>query len=97
MALSIKFSEDKNQLLKATRGISFEEIRDAIESGKLLADISHPSQKYPHQRLYVVEVDRYAYSVPYVMNNEKSEVFLKTAYPSRAFTKYYLKGGNDDK
>jgi hypothetical protein len=97
MALSIRYSEEKNQLLKVTRRLSFEEVRDAIERGKLLADISHPSRKYPHQRLYVVEINHYACAVPYVINREKKEVFLKTAYRSRVLTKYYLRGGKDDK
>lgn len=95
MAFRIRFNEEKNQILKATRGISFEEIRDAIEAGNSLADIAHPSQKYAHQRMYVVKVRRYIYAVPYVTNTTKGEVFLKTAFPSRKLTKDYLKGGKD--
>lgn len=97
MAISIRFNEEKNQLLKVGRSISFEEIRDAIEGGNLLADIAHPSQKYRHQRLYVVEINHYAYAVPYVINKAKSEVFLKTVFRSRALTKHYLQGGKNAK
>ncbi len=92
MAFNIKFNEVKNQLLKATRGVGFEEIIDAINSGGLLADITHPSQKRSNQRLYVVRVKKYAYAVPYVINPQKREIFLKTAYPSRALSKKYIKG-----
>ena len=92
MAFNIKFNEVKNQLLKATRGVGFEEIIDAINSGGLLADVAHPSQKRSNQRLYVVRVKKYAYAVPYVINPQRREIFLKTAYPSRALTKKYIKG-----
>ncbi len=97
MAFIIKFNEEKNQLLKATRGISFEDVQDAIEKDNLLADITHPSQKHPHQRIYVVEIKGYIYAVPYVINPEKKEIFLKTIYPSRILTKQYKKGGKNEK
>ena len=97
MAFSIKFNEEKNQLLKATRGISFEDILEELKTGKLLADIVDPSQKHPHQRLYVVKVKKYAYAVPYVFDSRKQEIFLKTIYPSRMLTKIYLKGGKNEK
>jgi hypothetical protein len=53
----------------------------------------HPSLKHPLQRLYVVELNGYAYALPYVLKEEKNEIFLKTIYPSRALTRIYLKGG----
>ena len=97
MAFSIKFNEEKNQLLKATRNISFEDILKALQEKRLLADIIQPSQKHPHQRLYVVEIKGYAYAVPYVSNIQKQEIFLKTIYPSRTLTGIYLKGGKNEK
>jgi hypothetical protein len=96
-AFSIRFNEEKNQLLKATRGTGFEEILHAIEEGNLLADITHTSQRRPDQRLYVVKIKKYAYAVPYIMNPNKREIFLKTIYPSRTLTKQYIQGGNHDK
>jgi hypothetical protein len=95
MAFGIRFNEEKNQLLKATRGVGFEEILSAVEAGDLLADIAHPSQQHPNQRLYVVIVKKYAYAVPYVIDTHKQEIFLKTAYPSRSLTRIYLQGGKD--
>jgi hypothetical protein len=93
MAFSIKFNEEKNQLLKATRKVSFEDVLEALKKGNLLANIAHPSQRHSPQRLYVVKIKEYAYAVPYVSNVEKQEIFLKTIYPSRMLTKIYLKGG----
>jgi len=82
----------KNQQLIEDRQISFEDILFNIQKGRLLDDIEHPNQvKYPSQRIFVVEVDEYAYLVPYVENDD--EIFLKTVIPSRKATKQYL-GGN---
>lgn len=94
MAFDINFNEEKNQLLKATRGVGFDEVISAISKGDLLADIAHPSKSRPSQRVYVVRIKKYAYAVPYVINKQKNELFLKTAYPSSALTKRYIKGDN---
>lgn len=97
MAFSIRFNEEKNQLLGATRGITFEEVIESIQVGGLLADIAHLSKKWLHQRVYVVRVKNYAYAVPYVVNTQKKEIFLKTIYPSRALTRKYIQeGGNHE-
>lgn len=97
MAFSITFNEEKNQLLKATREVSFEDVLEALKKGKLLADIAHPSQKHSHQRLYVVKIKEYIYAVPYVSDTRKREIFLKTIYPSRTLAKQYMKGGKNEK
>jgi hypothetical protein len=97
MAFTIKFSEEKNQLLKATRKISFEDVLKAINEKKLLDNVAHPSTKYPNQRLYIIEIKRYVYVIPYIINIEKQEIFLKTIYPSRILTKKYMKGGKNEK
>lgn len=90
MAFNINFNEEKNQLLKATRGVGFDEIIEAMRKGDLLADVAHPSKSRPNQRLYVVRIKEYAYAVPYVANIKRNEIFLKTAYASRALTKKYI-------
>lgn len=90
MDFDIKFNKGKNELLKSTRGISFENVVSALKENHLLADTRHPSQKHKNQRLYVVKISNYAYVVPYVLNLKKKEVFLKTIYPSRRYTKLYI-------
>lgn len=97
MAFTIKFNEEKNQLLKATRDISFEDVLQALKGKNLLADISHPSSNHPRQRVYIIKIKEYVYAVPYVLNAEKQEIFLKTIYPSRVLTKKYMKGGEYEK
>ena len=85
------WDDDKNLFLKKNRGISFEIIVSQIELGKLLEIAEHPnSEKYPNQKIYVVEYKNYAHLVPFVEDEEK--VFLKTIIPSRKATKKYIKG-----
>ena len=96
MAFRIRFNEEKNQLLKATRNISFEDVQDAIEKGDVLTNIAHPSKKRSRQRIYIIKIKEYAYAIPYILNIEKQEIFLKTIYPSRIFTKKFLKGGEHE-
>jgi len=80
------WNPDKNQLLVRERGISFERIVFEIGSGNELAVVEHPNQqKYPGQRLSMVQVDDYVYAVPFVETD--TEIFLKTIIPSRKATR----------
>lgn len=90
-----RWNPEKNETLKADRGISFEAMVVAIESGGLLDILTHPNQaKYPNQRVLVVALDSYAYLVPFV--EEVNHFFLKTIIPSRKATRDYLIEGEDD-
>lgn len=87
------WNPEKNYQLIAERGRSFEEAIFHIENGGLLDDICHPNvSDYPHQKIFIVAIDQYAYLVPYIEN--ENEIFLKTVMPSRKFTKLYLRGGS---
>lgn len=84
------WNKDKNEKLKRERGISFEQIQTAIESGGMLEMTDHPNlSRYPNQKIYLVNVENYVYSVPFVEDEEK--VFFKTIIPSRKATKRYLR------
>lgn len=90
------WDEEKNSLLKELREVSFEDVQTAIEAGRVLDEIAHPNKKrYPNQRILIVEIEDYAYYVPYVEDEEK--YFLKTIFPSRKATKKYLFGGENKK
>ncbi|MCK5146933.1 BrnT family toxin [bacterium] len=79
----------KNDSLKESRGICFENVVYAIEHGFLLDTIEHPNkEKYSNQFIFIVEIDNYSYVVPFVKNDET--FFLKTIIPSRKMTKKYL-------
>jgi uncharacterized DUF497 family protein len=89
------WSTEKNEQLKAKRLISFEEIVFHIESGQLLDVIEHPNaEKYKGQRIFIVNVNDYAYLVPFV--ESEHEIFLKTIIPSRKATRKYLKENKDE-
>jgi len=80
---------DKNEILKAKCSISFEQIALLIESGQILGIEENP--KRSNQKIYILEIEGYAVIVPSV--EEDNEIFLKTAFPSRKYTKRYgLKG-----
>ena len=80
------WNPDKNQLLIFNRGISFERIVFEISCGNELAVLEHPNQdKYPGQRISMVQVDDYVYAVSFIETDE--EIFLKTIIPSRKATR----------
>ena len=89
-----RFSWDtaKNKFLKTERGVSFEEAVFHIGNGGVLNIIEHPNQKkYGGQRMFVLDIQNYAYLVPFV--ETEKEIFLKTIIPSRKMTRKYLRGG----
>ncbi|MBA5866568.1 MAG: toxin [Nitrospira sp. CR1.3] len=89
---TFRWNEKKNEHLKQSRGISFEEIVLAMESGGLLDVLAHPNPKrYPNQRVMVVAVLEYVYLVPHV--EEPGHIFLKTVIPSRKATRDYRQRG----
>jgi uncharacterized DUF497 family protein len=60
------WNDVKNEVLKKTRGVSFEQVELAIALGDLIGRIRHPnSVKYPNQKIFLVQIDNYTYSVPY--------------------------------
>ena len=90
-----RWSPEKNEQLQLDRGISFENMVVAIESGGLLDILAHPNlAKYPKQKMLVVASDGYAYLVPFV--EEDDHFFLKTVIPSRKATRDYLNQGETD-
>ena len=85
------WNADKNEILKKTRGVSFEQVELAIALGDLIDRVKHPNQtKYPNQKVFLVKIEDYIYSVPYIEDDEK--IFLKTIIPNSKATKKYLGG-----
>jgi uncharacterized DUF497 family protein len=83
------WNEEKNQFLKAKRGVSFEEVIAHINAGDLLDTIEHPRlEKYEGQRIFIVRIRDYAWLVPFVESDR--QIFLKTIIPNRKATKKYL-------
>lgn len=79
----------KNERLKAEREISFEDVIFSIQHGGLLDILEHPQKnKFPDQRVFIVNVNDYAFIVPFV--EDEDIIFFKTIIPSRKMTKKYL-------
>jgi len=58
------------------------------------AILKHKNQvRYPGQKIYIVEINNYAYLVPFI--ETEREIFLKTIIPSRKATKKYLEERNE--
>ena len=89
--MTFSWNQKKNEVIKRDRGISFERVVVAIESGDIVTVLEHPNlDKYPGQKVYVVKIDGYAWAVPY--RDEGERRVLITAYPSRRLTREYLGG-----
>ena len=83
-----RWNEDKNSILKSTRGYSFEDVVRIISQEGVLDHYKHPlKDKYPNQYIYVVLIEGYVYYVPYVPDGE--DIFLKNIIPSRKLHKQY--------
>jgi len=90
------WDNDKNEQLKRERGISFEQIVLLILNGRILDILEHTNKtKYGDQKLYVIDVDDYAYIVPF--EDRKGVRFLKTIFPSRKYTRKYLRREGEQK
>lgn len=86
-----EWDADKNEVLRRSRGITFEEIVIAIQDGGLVRRLTHPnSERYGNQELLLVCIDSYIYVVPAIPSQHG--YFLKTIYKSRKYTKILLGG-----
>lgn len=83
----INWNQTKNIKLIKERGVSFEMCLVKIEQKEVLDILDN--HNYPHQKIFVLEMESYVYLIPFVEDDEK--IFLKTIIPSRKFTKKYLK------
>jgi hypothetical protein len=92
MKKTIKWNPEKAELIRKdeTRGgFSFEECIIAIEGNGILDIVQNPSSNHCSQLVYVLNLEGYAYLVPFVETAD--EIFLKTMIPSRKHTALYLK------
>ncbi len=79
------WNEEKNRKLLKERGLCFEDVLFA----DVLDILKNPSDKYKNQFIMLVKINDYVHIVPFVVDKDKKEIFLKTIYPSRKFNKKY--------
>jgi hypothetical protein len=83
------WNDEKSAFLESTRGICFEDVIIHVQNGCVLDVIRHPNrERYPKQKIMVLDVEGYIYLVPYVKS--RGIRFLKTIIPSRKATREYL-------
>lgn len=91
MDIQFDFSKEKNETLKQQRKVSFDDVIQAVHEGRELGNVEHHNpEKYPNQRILIVEINGYAHAAPFVYDTKKDVFFLKTVYPSRKYQKEYL-------
>ena len=85
----LNWSDDKNEALRQTRGVCFEDVVVHIQNGHVLDVIRHPNRdRYPGQNIIVLSIEDYVWLVPYV--KQQGTRFLKTIIPSRKARREYL-------
>ncbi len=90
MTKTIKWNAEKEKQLQedTTRNhVSFPDCVIAIEEGRVLNNLAHPTRQ--NQHILILNIEDYAYVVPYVLEEDGSW-FLKTVFPSRKHTALYL-------
>ena len=83
----IIWDKDKNLKLQIERKISFEAIADIILRNGYIDILENKSKD--NQQIFVIEFNSYIYAVPFIID-EKDNIILKTAYPSRKLHKKYM-------
>jgi hypothetical protein len=81
--MKFTWSEEKNTILKEQRGISFEQVVEAIGTDDDLDIIPHNT--WPRQIILVVRINGYVCKCPAVPTEDG--FFLKTVYQSRKLNK----------
>jgi hypothetical protein len=82
--MGLHWSRSKSDELKKTRGVSFEE----IILMRLVTIREHP--KRLNQDMLMFELRGYIWVVPCV--EQGNDIFLKTLFPSRKYTKMWRRG-----
>lgn len=86
--IKVEWDNEKNDLLKRTRNICFEDIEQIIIDEELIDVVPHFNLgKFPNQKILIVKLNNYIHYVPFVLRD--NVFFLKTIVPSRKLNKIY--------
>lgn len=89
--MNIIWDDEKNVKLMKERDLSFYDIAALILDQKYVDILQHP--KRPGQMIFIIPIHGYIHAVPFVID-AKSNIVLKTAFPSRKF--HILYGTEND-
>ena len=92
--MAIIWNEKKNERLRSSRGISFEDVEKIILEKAYKAILENPAD--PDQMIFILDLKGYTHVVPFIIDKENN-LILKTIFPSRKFHKIYGKEKNNNK
>lgn len=92
--MDIIWDDKKNQRLRTTRGIGFEDVGAIILDQRYLAVLENPS--HPDEMIFLIRFKDYTYVVPFVIDANEN-IVLKTIFPSRKFHRLYGETKNESK
>lgn len=85
---SFRWDDIKNERLKRTRGISFEEVVEVLtREGPLWIEDHRRPEKYAGQKIFAVLISGYVHYIPFLETADL--IILKTIYPNRKATKRF--------
>lgn len=84
--MHIIWDETKNEWLKSTRSVSFEQIAGMLLDDQYLDILENPTR--PDQQYFVMIIQSYTWLVPFVIDAD-DRIVLKTAFPSRKYHRLY--------
>jgi uncharacterized DUF497 family protein len=85
--VEFSWSAEKEERLKAARGVSFEEVQTAIEEGGLIDVVPNPDPEQPRGLMYIVLMRGYTWVVPF--HRDGHTIVLHTAFPDRRMMNRY--------
>ncbi len=84
----VEWSTEKNETLKTTRNVCFEDVENCIINDEIIDVLPHYNpEHYPNQKLCIVRLNGYIHYVPFV--EEEGKIFLKNIIPSRKYKAKY--------
>lgn len=82
MGKIVTWNDEKNEIIKNQRWVCFEDVLNS----EIIDDLEHPNkEKYPNQRIMIVDIWWYPYICPYI--EDENTIFLKTLFPDRRYKK----------
>jgi len=78
--MDISWNDEKDELLRVSRNVSFQQVKDEIDAGNFRGPEINPARQ--GQQIIIVGLNDYPHIVPLVID-ESGNWFLKTIIPSR--------------
>lgn len=78
--MQISWNDEKDALLRASRNVSFQQVKDEIEAGNFQGPDVNSTR--PGQQIILVRLNDYPHIVPLIID-DSGNWFLKTIIPSR--------------